>query len=114
MDSATVRESSEKRELAQRSELALTSGPAANESDELLSTMEPGGAALRLPLQLDVMIPVSRFQVRNLAQLRPGELVESRWNAGEDLPLSTGGAILAWTEFEVVANKLAVRITRLA
>jgi hypothetical protein len=32
---------------------------------------------------------------------------------GEDMPLGARGTQLAWTEFEVVDQKLAVRITRL-
>jgi flagellar motor switch protein FliN/FliY len=44
----------------------------------------------------------------------PGEVIETQWGHGEDLPLSSGEVQLAWTEFEVVDAKLAVRITRLA
>jgi len=43
-----------------------------------------------------------------------GELIESQWGQGEDLPLSSGDVQLAWTEFEVVDTRLAVRVTRLA
>ena len=46
--------------------------------------------------------------------LRPGEVIESSWANGEDLPLSSGTVQLAWTEFEVVDSRLAVRVTRLA
>ena len=33
---------------------------------------------------------------------------------GDDLPLAAGEVRLAWSEFEVVENRLAVRVTRLA
>jgi flagellar motor switch/type III secretory pathway protein FliN len=67
---------------------------------------------LRLPVELDVAVPVREFRVRNLLALAPGELIESQWGNGIDLPLAAGDVQLAWTEFEVVETKLAVRITR--
>jgi flagellar motor switch protein FliN/FliY len=67
----------------------------------------------RLPVELDVMVPVRDFRVRNLLALEPGQVIESRWGNGEDVPLSAGAVQLAWTEFETIDNQLAVRITRL-
>jgi flagellar motor switch protein FliN/FliY len=40
-------------------------------------------------------------------------VIETQWNHGEDLPLAAGEVEVAWSEFEVVEAKLAVRITRL-
>jgi flagellar motor switch/type III secretory pathway protein FliN len=68
----------------------------------------------RLPVELDVAVPVRGFRVRHLLALEPGQLVESQWGSGVDLPLAAGDVRLAWTEFEVVATKLAVRVTRVA
>ncbi len=77
-------------------------------------TSAPVRAAVqRLPVELDVMVPVREFRVRNLLALDPGQVIESRWNHGEDVPLSAGDVSLAWAEFEVIDNQLAVRITRL-
>ena len=67
----------------------------------------------RLPVALGVSIPVRDFHVRQLLTLTAGQLVETQWNHGEDLPLAAHGVQLAWSEFEVVENALAVRITRL-
>ena len=72
------------------------------------------GAVARLPVELDVAIPVREFRVRNLLALKPGEVIESQWANGEDLPLAAGEVQLAWSEFEVIDSELAVRITRLA
>jgi flagellar motor switch/type III secretory pathway protein FliN len=69
---------------------------------------------LRLPVELDIAVPVREFRVRNLLALSPGQLIESQWGNGNDLPLAAGDVHLAWTEFEVVETKLAVRITRVA
>jgi flagellar motor switch/type III secretory pathway protein FliN len=68
----------------------------------------------RLPVDLQVLIPVRAFRVRHLLAMGPGEIIESSWANGEDLPLSSGEVQLAWSEFEVVDNRLAVRVTRLA
>jgi flagellar motor switch protein FliN/FliY len=56
---------------------------------------------------------VREFRVRNLLALEPGQLIESQWGNGEDMPLSSGDVQLAWSEFEVVDLQMAVRITRL-
>jgi flagellar motor switch/type III secretory pathway protein FliN len=79
---------------------------------------EGGGIALtpalgRLPVELDVSVPVRGFRVRNLLALEPSQLIESGWGHGEDVPLAAGQVQLAWSEFEVVDTELAVRVTRL-
>ena len=58
-------------------------------------------------------IPVRPFRVRNLLALDPGQVIETAWAHGEDMPLAAGEVQLAWSEFEVVESKLAVRLTRL-
>jgi len=77
---------------------------------------EPGFGPLvaRLPVELDVAVPVRDFRVRKLLALAPGEMIASQWSHGIDLPLAAGAVQLAWTEFEVLDTKLAVRVTRLA
>ena len=70
-------------------------------------------AMARLPVELDVAVPVRQFRVRNLLALELGQVIESQWPSGEDLPLATGEVQLAWVEFEVVEADLAVRLTRL-
>ena len=67
----------------------------------------------RLPVEIDVAVPVRGFRVRNLLTLTAGSVIASKWVNGDDLPLATRGAQLAWTEFEVIDQLLAVRITRL-
>jgi len=69
---------------------------------------------MRLPVELDIAVPVRDFRVRQLLALAPGHLIETQWVHGSDLPLAAGQVLLAWSEFEVVETRLAVRITRLA
>lgn len=77
---------------------------------------EPGFKAPipQLPVELGVTIPVREFRVRQLLALAPGQVIETRWSHGDDLPLAAGEVQLAWSEFEVIETRLAVRVTRLA
>ena len=68
----------------------------------------------RMPVGLVVSVPIRDFRVRNLLAMTSGVAIETQWAPGEDLPLSSGDVQLAWTEFEVVDTRLAVRVTRLA
>jgi flagellar motor switch protein FliM len=68
----------------------------------------------RVPVELDVAVPVRRFRVSTLVNLQPGQVIETQWEDTGDLPLAAGDVQLAWTEFEVVDTRMAVRITRLA
>lgn len=71
-------------------------------------------SAARLPIELDVAIPVKAFRVRDLLALERGQVIETEWAEGTDMPLSAGPVQLAWSEFEVLEAQLAVRLTRLA
>lgn len=72
------------------------------------------GAISRLPVLLDVSIPVERLRVRDLFSVQPGRIIRTRWNSTADLPLSTGALRLAWGEFDILNDKIALRLTRLA
>lgn len=74
----------------------------------------PGGPATLLPVEIDVAVPVREFRVRNLLALEGGQVIETQWGHGEDVPLAAGQVQLAWSEFEVVDSQLGVRVTRLA
>jgi flagellar motor switch protein FliM len=78
---------------------------------EILSAESALGA---LPVELKVAIPIPSFRVRDLVTIEKGRVLASEWANGEDLPLSCGDTQLVWTEFEVVDQKMAVRVTRLA
>jgi flagellar motor switch/type III secretory pathway protein FliN len=79
-----------------------------------LQAIEPGSPVALLPVELDVVVPVREFRVRNLLALEHGQVIETQWGHGEDVPLASGQVQLAWSEFEVVDSQLGVRVTRLA
>src|SRR5271166_6566358 len=90
-------------------EQALVPSPQSPETELLIP---PHSLAARLPVELDVAIPLRGFRVRNLLALDAGTVVGSQWVQGDDVPLGCGDVQLAWTEFEVVDTLLAVRLTR--
>jgi flagellar motor switch protein FliN/FliY len=76
----------------------------------LIKLTEP---VAKLPVELEVAVPVRDFRVRHLLTLEPGQVIETQWSHGADMPLSCGDVQLAWSEFEVVDTQMAVRLTRL-
>jgi flagellar motor switch/type III secretory pathway protein FliN len=92
---------------------ALMASTATLEAVEETGLIERQSVEARLPVQLDVGIPIRNFRVKNLLMLELGSLIESSWVPGEDVPVASGEIQLAWSEFEVVDTQLAVRLTRL-
>jgi flagellar motor switch protein FliN len=67
-----------------------------------------------LPCLLSIEIPVPGFTVADFVTLQKGGLVDTRWTVGQDVPLHINGELVAWSEFEIVNNHIAVRLTELA
>ena len=67
-----------------------------------------------LPCTLALDIPVINFTVGDLLNLVPGAIVETAYHQSSDLPLKVNGQLVGWTEFEVVGERLAVRLTDLS
>ena len=67
-----------------------------------------------LPCQLSIEIPVVKFTVGDLLRLGKDSIVETAFHSTSDIPLRANGLLVAQTEFEVIGNRLAVRITELA
>jgi flagellar motor switch/type III secretory pathway protein FliN len=67
-----------------------------------------------LPCQLSLEIPVVKFTVGDLLRLGKESIVETGCASTDDIPLRANGLFVAWSEFEVIGNRLALRITELA
>ena len=67
-----------------------------------------------LPCHLTVDLPVPEFTVGQLANLVKDTVVDSHWSVSQDVPLRVNGELVALSEFEVLGDKLAVRVTELA
>ncbi len=68
----------------------------------------------QLPTKLTVSIPIANFKVSDLLALTLGEVVHSLWAKEEDVPVRIGAVLVSWSEFEVVEQHMAIRLTRLA
>lgn len=102
-------EEAAKAEIAAEKALVVSPRPPAEEEEGLSLT----SAQARLPVELDVAVGIAEFRVRNLLALEAGQVIETRWANGRDMPLTAGDVQLAWSEFEVIDTQLAVRVTRL-
>ncbi|MGA8153919.1 MAG: FliM/FliN family flagellar motor C-terminal domain-containing protein [Terriglobales bacterium] len=67
-----------------------------------------------LPCQLSLEVAISGFTVGDLLRLKKGSVVATASPYTSDVPLRANGLLIGWTEFEVIGNRLAVRITELA
>lgn len=67
-----------------------------------------------LPCQLSLEIPIVNFSVGDLLRLQKDSIVETACLSTSDIPLRANGLLIAWAEFEVIGNRLALRMTELA
>jgi flagellar motor switch/type III secretory pathway protein FliN len=64
-----------------------------------------------LPCTLSLDVPVVRFTIGDLLTLTKGVIVETACHHTSDVPLRVNQLLIGWTEFEVIGDHLAVRIT---
>jgi flagellar motor switch/type III secretory pathway protein FliN len=69
---------------------------------------------LDLPCRLTVDLALPHFKVADVLHLQPGTVMDTDWRVTRDLPLRVNGTLLGWSQFEVVGERLAVRVTELA
>ena len=67
-----------------------------------------------LPCSLSVELRLTHFTVRDLLQLEAGSIVETKHANGADVPVLVNTQLIGWAEFDVVAQRIAVRVTELA
>jgi len=68
-------------------------------------------AQLRITMRVGVAL--DRFRVQDLLTLKVGQVFESASPETEDVPLMAGQVQLGWSEFEVVDQRMGLRLTRL-
>lgn len=67
-----------------------------------------------LPCTVSIEVPVHGFTLKSLLALRPASVVGSRHPTTSNLPLLVNGELVSWCEFEVLGNRLSVRLTDFA
>jgi flagellar motor switch/type III secretory pathway protein FliN len=85
--------------------LQTVAAPVTSSTEDLLDTMP------WLPCNLTLEVPVVRFTIADLLALAKGSVVETACHHTSDVPLRANKVLIGWTEFEVVGDRLAVRIT---
>jgi flagellar motor switch/type III secretory pathway protein FliN len=66
-----------------------------------------------LPCRLSVEVPILHFTVRRLLDLAPGLILDTYHEEGSHVPVLVNGEMIAWGEFDVVDEILAIRLTEL-
>jgi flagellar motor switch/type III secretory pathway protein FliN len=90
---------------------AVKPGEAGSVDDSEEKRWQP---VMGLPCDLTVDLNLPGFKVRDLLKLGPGTVLGSTWPVRQDVPLRVNGNVVGWSEFEVVGESLAVRLTELA
>lgn len=75
---------------------------------------EKWAEALWLGCRLTVDLTLPDFTVGDVLRLDQQSIIDAHWGQNADVPLLVNGHLIAWAEFEVVGDRLAVRVTRLA
>jgi flagellar motor switch protein FliN/FliY len=88
--------------------------PAPSEAPTPESTNHPIEAYLWLRCKTTAEVPVPKFTVGDLLNLRKGSVVQTATRVANDVPIRVNTTLLGWGRFEVVDDRLAVRITELA
>ncbi|MGA9673391.1 MAG: FliM/FliN family flagellar motor C-terminal domain-containing protein [Terracidiphilus sp.] len=81
---------------------------------QMANTIDPLDSMPWLPCLLSLEVPVVRFTIGDLLTLTLGSIVESSCHHTSDVPLRVNKLLIGWTEFEVIGDRLAVRITEQA
>jgi flagellar motor switch/type III secretory pathway protein FliN len=79
-----------------------------------VETASDWGELLLVATVVTVEVPIARLTVRELFRLHAGSVVAALQFSGAHVPVVIGGKVLAWGEFQVVGEHLALRIAELA
>lgn len=66
-----------------------------------------------LSCTLSMDLPVHAFAVRDLLRLEPGAILETKYGNSADVPIVVNSQRIGWAEFEVIGQRLGIRITEL-
>jgi flagellar motor switch/type III secretory pathway protein FliN len=87
---------------------AATQTPAA--APALPGASDPFVAFFHIPARVAVEVPVVALTVRDLFRMEKGSIVATSQPSGANVPVHAARALIAWGEFQVFGDKLAVRL----
>ncbi len=76
-------------------------------------TGDEWGEIVSIPAKLTASIAFKNLKLRELCELRTGTILTTAHAAGLPIPVSVGGSFIGWAEFQVVGERLALRIADL-
>jgi len=68
---------------------------------------------LDLPCRLNVSFDIPDFTIRDLMSLEVDSIVDTQRREGAHVPVVVNGGMVAWAEFDVIEDRLAVRLTEM-
>jgi flagellar motor switch/type III secretory pathway protein FliN len=72
------------------------------------------GELLQVPTTVTVDVSIAKLTVRELFRLKKGSVLASSQASGVQVPIAVSGRLIAWGEFQVANDHLALRIVELA
>jgi len=87
--------------------------PAPSAKAALPGANDPFAAFPHIPAAVTVEVPVVALTVRDLFRLEKGSIVVTSQPSGANVPVQIAGTLVAWGEFQVFADRLAVRLAEL-
>jgi flagellar motor switch/type III secretory pathway protein FliN len=68
---------------------------------------------LDLSCCLNVGLDVPGFTIRDLLSLEVNSVVDTQRHEGAHVPVNVNGVMVGWAEFDVIEDRLAVRLTEM-
>ncbi|MGD0426563.1 MAG: FliM/FliN family flagellar motor switch protein [Candidatus Acidiferrales bacterium] len=91
--------------------IAVMPAPAAAAAGE---PADSWGELLQVSTTVTVDVPIAKLTVRELFQLQKGSVLASTQLSGVQVPITVSGRLIAWGEFQVSGDHLALRVVELA
>jgi len=82
-------------------------------AETVLSSPELWPEVLELPCHLYVELEVAHFTVRDLLDLHADSVVDTQRREGANVPVKVNGVMVGWAEFDVIEDRLSVRLTEM-
>jgi len=71
------------------------------------------GEIVLIPAKLSAAVAFESLTVRQLCGLEKGSVLATAHAAGTPVPVSVAGVFIGWGEFQVLSEKLAIRIAEI-
>jgi flagellar motor switch/type III secretory pathway protein FliN len=98
--------------MAQPNNPAVIEAPAVAAQSAL--AVDPWSGLLHISTSIAIDASIVGLTVRELFRLEKGSIVATRQPVGSNVPVHAGGSLIGWGEFQVVGDRLAVRVAELA